>query len=45
MNRRTLLMAGAGLVLGQADPSSSRPRRGDVFVKPGDVAKTPLPWR
>ena len=42
MNRRTLLMAGAGLVLGQADASSSRPRGGDFFVRPGDVSKTPL---
>ena len=42
MNRRTLLMAGAGLVLGQADASSNRPRGGDFFVRPLDVSKTPL---
>ena len=42
MNRRTLLLAGIGLGLGQADASSIRPRAGDLFVKPGDASKTPL---
>ena len=42
IDRRALLMAGLGLALGQTDPVSSRPRIGDVFVKPGDSAKTPL---
>ena len=42
MNRRTLLMAGAGLVLGQPDASSSRPRAGDLLVNAGDAGKRPL---
>jgi rieske iron-sulfur protein len=42
MNRRALLLAGMGLALGQADAASSRPRVGDVLVKAGDPAKTPL---
>jgi Rieske Fe-S protein len=42
IDRRALLMAGLGLALGQTDPASSRPRIGDVFVKPSDLAKTPL---
>jgi rieske iron-sulfur protein len=42
IDRRALLMAGLGLALGQDDPASSRPRVGDVFVKAGDSAKTPL---
>src|SRR5580765_7164307 len=42
IDRRALLKAGIGLALGQAEPALSRPRIGDVFVKPGDSAKTPL---
>jgi Rieske Fe-S protein len=42
MNRRTLLLAGLGVALGQSDAASSRPKAGDVFVKSGDAAKTPL---
>lgn len=42
MERRALLLAGLGLALGQADPSSSRPKAGDFLVKAGDAAKTPL---
>jgi rieske iron-sulfur protein len=42
VDRRTLLLAGLGLAVGQADGSSSRPRTGDWLVKAGDAAKTPL---
>ena len=42
IGRRTLLMAGLGLGLRQTDPASSRPKIGDLFVKPGDAARTPL---
>jgi Rieske Fe-S protein len=42
LDRRTLLLAGFGLALGQTDAASSRPRPGDVLVKAADVAKTPL---
>ena len=42
MERRTLLLAGLGLALGQSDGSSSRPKAGDFLVKAGDAAKTPL---
>ena len=42
MKRRALLLAGVGLALGQTDAASSRPKAGDVFVKAGDAAKTPL---
>jgi Rieske Fe-S protein len=42
MNRRVLLLAGLGLALRQSDPASSRPKIGDLFVKPGDAARTPL---
>jgi Rieske Fe-S protein len=42
IDRRALLMAGLGLALGQTDPASSRPRIGDLFVKPSDSAKAPL---
>jgi rieske iron-sulfur protein len=42
MNRRVLLLAGLGLALRQSDPASSRPKVGDLFVKPGDAARTPL---
>lgn len=42
MNRRVLLLAGFGLALGQTDPSSSRPRAGDLLVKAGDANKSPL---
>ena len=42
MNRRALLLAGLGLALGQSDAASSRPKAGDLFVRNGDAAKTPL---
>ena len=42
MNRRVLLLAGVGLALGQTDPSSNRPRAGDLLVKSGDTNKKPL---
>jgi rieske iron-sulfur protein len=42
IDRRALLMAGLGMALGQTDPASSRPKIGDLFVKAGDTAKTPL---
>ena len=42
MNRRTVLLAGLGVALGQSDAASSRPKAGDLFVKAGDAAKTPL---
>jgi len=42
MKRRTLLLAGLGVALGQSDAASSRPKAGDLFVKAGDAAKTPL---
>jgi Rieske Fe-S protein len=42
LRRRALLIAGAGLALGQTDPASSRPKPGDLLVKAGDAAKTPL---
>ena len=42
VNRRTVLMAGLGLALGQSDAASSRPKAGDLLVKAGDAAKTPL---
>jgi Rieske Fe-S protein len=42
LNRRTVLMAGLGLALGQSDAASSRPKAGDLLVKAGDAAKTPL---
>src|SRR3954451_15786635 len=42
VERRALLLAGLGLALGQNDGALSRPRPGDLFVKPGDAAKTPL---
>ncbi len=42
IERRTLLLAGLGLALRQTDPASSRPKVGDLFVKPGDAARTPL---
>ena len=42
LDRRTLLLAGLGLALGQSDGASSRPRAGDWLVKAGDSAKTPL---
>jgi rieske iron-sulfur protein len=42
LDRRTLLLAGFGLALGQGDGSSSRPRAGDWFAKAGDAAKTLL---
>ena len=42
VNRRTVLWAGIGLALGQTDAASNRPSVGDVFVKAGDTARTPL---
>ena len=42
MHRRTLLMSGLGLVLGQTDAASIRPKAGDLFVRTGDSTKTPL---
>lgn len=42
LHRRSLLLAGLGLALGQTDAASSRPRTGDVLVKTGDAAKQPL---
>jgi rieske iron-sulfur protein len=42
MNRRTLLLAGLGLALGQSEAASSRPKAGDRFVRNGDAGKTPL---
>jgi Rieske Fe-S protein len=42
LNRRTLLLAGLGLALGQTDAASSRPRAGDLLVRAGDAGKTPL---
>ena len=42
MNRRVLLLAGFSLALRQTDPSSSRPRAGDLLVKAGDANKSPL---
>jgi rieske iron-sulfur protein len=33
---------GLGLGLGQDDPSSARPKEGDLLVKPDDSARTPL---
>jgi Rieske Fe-S protein len=42
MNRRTLLLAGLGVALGQSDAASSRPKTGDLLVKADDAAKTPL---
>ena len=45
VNRRTLLMAGLGLALGQTDAASSRPRVGDLLVRAGDTTRTPLTLR
>jgi rieske iron-sulfur protein len=44
MNRRELLQSAfvLGLGLHQDDPASVRPTEGDLLVKPGDAAKTPL---
>jgi rieske iron-sulfur protein len=42
IDRRALLLAGIGLAIGQADAASTRPRAGDLFVKAGDSARTPL---
>ena len=44
IERRALLKAGLvfGFGFGQADPASGRPRAGDLLVKAGDAAKTPL---
>jgi Rieske Fe-S protein len=36
------MLSGLGLALWQGDAASSRPRAGDVFVKVGDAARTPL---
>jgi Rieske Fe-S protein len=41
-DRRALLLAGVGLAFGQSDQASSRPQTGDLLVKAGDAAKTPL---
>ena len=45
--RRTLLVCGLGLAIAprawaQADAASARPREGDLLVRDGDVAATPL---
>ena len=45
--RRTVLTAGFGLALAprtwaQGDPASARPREGDLLVRDGDAAATPL---
>ena len=42
LDRRTLLLAGVGLAFAQSDLASSRPKAGDLLVKAGDAAKTPL---
>jgi Rieske Fe-S protein len=42
LDRRALLLAGIGLALGQTDGASSRPRIGDMLVKPNDMSQTPL---
>ena len=42
VNRRTLLMAGLGLALGQTDAASSRPKVGDLFVRAGDTTNARL---
>jgi Rieske Fe-S protein len=42
IDRRVLLLAGLGLALRQIDAGSSRPKAGDLFVKPGDATKSPL---
>jgi rieske iron-sulfur protein len=42
VNRRTILIAGMGLALGQTDAAASRPRAGDLLVKAGDASKAPL---
>jgi rieske iron-sulfur protein len=42
IERRVLLLAGLGLALRQIDAGSSRPKAGDLFVKPGDATKSPL---
>lgn len=42
LHRRTLLLSGLGLALGQTDAASSRPKAGDLFVRAGDTGKTPL---
>ena len=45
VNRRAVLMAGLGFALGQSEAASSRPKAGDLLVKAGDTAKTPLTSR
>lgn len=42
MDRRTLLLAGLGLAVGQTDAASARPEAGDVLVRNGDAGKRPL---
>src|SRR4051812_4306699 len=42
IGRRLILKAVAGLALGQADPSSARPKEGDLIVKAEDSTRTPL---
>jgi Rieske Fe-S protein len=42
IDRRTVLLAGLGLALGQSDPASIRPKAGDLLVRPGDASRTPL---
>jgi rieske iron-sulfur protein len=42
LHRRTLLLAGFGLALGQNDATASRPRAGDLLIKAGDAGKKPL---
>src|SRR5262245_62117649 len=42
VSRRSVMISGLGLVLLQGDAASSRPKAGDVFVKVGDTARTPL---
>lgn len=42
LDRRTFVIAGIGMALGQSDPASRRPSAGDRFVKAGDASKAPL---
>jgi Rieske Fe-S protein len=42
IDRRTVLLAGLGLALGQSDQASIRPKAGDLLVRPGDASRTPL---
>jgi rieske iron-sulfur protein len=42
LGRRAVLKGGIGLLLGQDDPASLRPKEGDLLVRVGDSSTSPL---